>query len=100
MSHVSSMETRIDQLETSLAILTLESNNFLKIRNRRFCIFRRDIFNDVITRDANIIPSGTNIAYGGDFLSDVKPYERGIRFDDDVFIKLYGLPYTRVKVYG
>lgn len=48
----------------------------------------------------NIIPSGNEIAHGGDVLSDVKLYERGIRFDDDVFIKLYGLPYTRVKVYG
>lgn len=39
-----------------------------------------------------MIPSRNNIAHGGDVLSDVKLYERGIRFD--------GLPYTRVKVYG
>lgn len=98
--HVSSIETRIDKLETRVAVLTLESNNFLEIRNRRFCTFRRDILHDVLARDSNIIPSGNEIAHGGDVLSDVKLYERGIRFDDDVFIKLYGLPYTRVKVYG
>lgn len=88
------------QLETRVAVLTLESNIFLEIRNRRFCTFRRDILHDILARDSNVIPSENEIAHGGDVLNDVKLFQRGISVDDDVFIKLYGFPYTRVKVYG
>lgn len=97
LDNLAGMETRIDRLEARVAVLTLESHKFLEIRNRRMCKFRRDILQHVLARDSDTIPSGSNI---GDVLSDVKLYERGIRFDDDIFIKLYGLPYTRVKIYG
>lgn len=88
---VSNLETRIDQLETRVAVLTLESNIFLEIRNRRFCTFGRDILHDILARDSNVIPSENEIAHGGDVLNDVKLFERGIRVGDDVFINLYGL---------
>lgn len=42
-----------------------------------------------------MISIGNNIAHGGDVLADVKLYESGIRFNDDVFNRLYGLPDTR-----
>lgn len=37
-----------------------------------------------------------NIAQGGNILADVKLYESRIRFDDDVFTRLYGSTYTRI----
>lgn len=55
---------------------------------------------DVLSRESKIISSGNNIARNGDVLADVKLYERGIRFDDDFFTRLYGLTYTRIKIYG
>lgn len=100
VENLAGMETRIDNLEARVAVLTLEIHKFLEIRNRRMCPFRRDILQHVIARYSDTIPSGNNIAHDGDVLSDVKLNERGIRFDDDIFIKLYGLPYTRVHIYG
>lgn len=95
MDHLTSLEDKVDRLETRVAVLTLESEKFLKFRNRRF-LYLQNGQHDVLSKDSKIISRGNNVALGGDVLADVKLYERGIRFGYEVFTRLYGLPYTRI----
>lgn len=96
---VTGLESEVSTMKGEMTTLKQESDAYLAIRNRFFATFRRDVLNKVLEKDRMTIQEGNECSHGGDFLVDVKLFEKGYRFDDDVFTLLYGLVWQRAESY-
>ncbi|KAI9783424.1 MAG: hypothetical protein M1816_001398 [Peltula sp. TS41687] len=87
----------IANLKGDVASLKLSmSRDILKIRNRFFSTYRRDVAEVPLSQsDYQAIHEGDILAHHGDPITDARLYEENLRFDDEIFTALYGLHWTR-----
>lgn len=96
---VTDLKSEMLSMKREMIILKQESDAYLTIRRKFFAMFRRDSLKSLPKKDKATSREGNNSAHGGDLLVDLKQYEKQVRFDDDVFIHLYGSAWQRAESY-
>lgn len=103
LARLDELDKRLEDQQREINSLKETSNGFLTVRARFFGTFERDIIKQWPHGTApmdHFVYEGNRAAHEGDIRTDVVVYLNGIRQDDGLFQKVYGVETSLAKTFG